>query len=227
MVHRALSRPLRATHGAGVAPFSERAVARIAQNHFKVVAPACAPAAWASRARRAACVQRVPCRPPCCPERALPSLEKTAFAEPAPFDCPGSCRGLSDGLRFGCGPYAAIFAGLVIGENVLCGRAQVTRCVLTHRLIDPGGGASVHRNRSTLDVARALRAEKHRELCDILGRGHPTRAALFEHRATHFFHRFACRRCPLPDQLLDSLGRGLAGMDGIDMNAVAGSRRPR
>jgi hypothetical protein len=49
MVHRALSRPLRATHGAGAAPFSERAVARIAKGRvepFRAIAPACAPVSF-------------------------------------------------------------------------------------------------------------------------------------------------------------------------------------
>jgi hypothetical protein len=73
--HRTSSRPLRATHGAGAAPFSERAVARIAQGRvepFRAIAPAGAPAAWASRARRAACANGSLFPAPISHSRALP-----------------------------------------------------------------------------------------------------------------------------------------------------------
>src|SRR5262245_26806429 len=87
--------------------------------------------------------------------------------------------------------------------------------------VETGRGAAIDRDRGALDLARGFRAQEQSERGDIFRRAHAAGPALGEALGAHCFDRLALRRRALLHQLLGALGRGLTGMDGIDVHAVA------
>src|SRR5262249_9864967 len=90
-----------------------------------------------------------------------------------------------------------------------------------HALVIPDRRAAIDRDRGALDVARALRAQEQRERGDVLDLSDPACAALGERGGAQFLDRLTARGGALRQQLLLALGRGIAGVDHVDVDAVA------
>src|SRR5262249_46574661 len=87
--------------------------------------------------------------------------------------------------------------------------------------IESGRRAAVDRDGGALDLSRALGAQEQCERRNILRGRHAPRPALGDGGGANLIDRLAeCRRALL-QQLLGALGRGLTGMDRIDVDTVA------
>src|SRR5712691_3959549 len=103
-------------------------------------------------------------------------------------------------------------------------RNTTIRCpssVVCRPSIDPRRSAAVDGDRHALDLPRAFRAQEQRERRDVLGLGNAADAAARQDLLAYLLDRLARRLRALRPQPRGPLGLGGAGMDRVDVDAVA------
>src|SRR5262245_35786063 len=85
----------------------------------------------------------------------------------------------------------------------------------------PHRPATIDRGRGALNVACLLRTEEQRQRSHVLDLADPACAALGQCRSPQLLYRLARRSRALRQQLLLALGCRIAGMDHVDIHAIA------
>src|SRR5262245_7482631 len=83
------------------------------------------------------------------------------------------------------------------------------------------GRSAIDRDRRALNVPRLLRTQKCRQRRDVLGLAETAQAVLDGRLLAQFVGRLARSLGALRDQFLEALGFGRAGVDHVDVDAIA------